>query len=262
MFPAALLLAALAARPAAIPPGEAVVRAAYDMYHGRWFANAFYIARMEISDEPQRVETWYESVVSPGLMRIDVAPAMTGRAIFFRNDSTYEIGKGQIQSAVVGVQPLFVLLHDLHSAPPAHTIAMLNRYRFDLTRTHTRVWDGEPVIVVGALAGDTTSNQFWLEKKRMILVRMIEQNGADVRRPLDARITGYKKAGNGWLETNVRMFLGGVLSTAAEYTIVRVNTVVEPGLFEPTPFRRPIWVRDEKDIFGGVPASIPQGAHP
>jgi hypothetical protein len=264
MFPTALIAAMLALPHAAvISPGEAVLQSAYDMYKGRWFKNAFYVKRVEINDNPQRIETWYEAIKPPGLTRVDVAPGVTMRAIVYRNDSTYEFGKGRLRSASAAVVPLVELLRDLHSAAPAHTAAMLTRYRFDLNRTYTRVWDGQPVVVVGASSGsDTTSNQIWLEKKRMLLVRLIEQNGQDFRKPLDARITGYTKAGNGWLEGNVRLFLGGVLSTASEYSNVRVDFPMEPGLFEPLPYHMPVWVRGAKDMFGGLPSQIPTGAHP
>ena len=252
-----IILAGMVPSSHAPVPGEQVVRAAYNRYGGKWFRTATLVQR---HTSEGRNETWYEALQPPGLDRIDVAPAVTGRALIYRNDSLYEFGKRQLRSAGPGIQPLFALLHDLHSEPPARTIAMLKRYGFDLHKTHERTWDGERVIVVGALAGDTVSNQFWLEKKRMVLVRLLERNGSDPRRPLDARVTGYERAGAGWLERTVRIYLGGQLSTVEEYTNVRVDVALEPGLFQPTPYRLPQWVGPGEDLFGGL-ANIPLGGH-
>jgi hypothetical protein len=257
MVPVLSLLALLTpfapGRPAAAPlPGEAVVRSAVAMYAGKWYKAAQWVQRTS-QQGAMREETWYTSLQPPGFLRYDVAPATTGRALIYRNDSLYQFGKGQLRGRAPDVQPLFVLLHDLHSAKPEKTIAMLKKYRFDLSRTHERTWDGARVIVVGALAGDSTSNQFWLDKKKMVLVRLIERNGSDPRRPLDARISGYEKAAGGWLERTVAIFLGRDLTTLQEYTDVTIDPKIEPGLFEPLPYHLPQWVNGAKDIFGNVP---------
>lgn len=262
VVPILFLLARFApAAPAPAPlPGEAVVRSAYRMYAGKWFRAAQWVQRTS-QRGAQHEETWYTSSQPPGLLRYDVAPGTTGRALLYRNDSLYQFGKGQLRGKAPDVQPLFVLLRDLHSAAPEKTIAMLKKYRFDLSRAHEAMWDGARVIVVGALAGDSTANQFWLEKKRMVLVRLIERNGADPRAPLDARISGYAKAAGGWLERTVAIFLGRELTTLQEYTDVVIDPKPEPGLFEPLPYHLPQWVNGAKDIFGGVPNMTLPGGH-
>ena len=237
---------------APVLPGESVVRTAYHQYAGKWFTTATYTQRTHLLLE-QRIETWYVALQLPGLTRIDVAPGATGRAILYRNDSTYEFGHGQLRAATPGVQPLYVLLHDLHSQAPDKTIRMLTHFGFDLRKTHDITWQGQRVIVIGASAGDTTSNQVWLEQKRMVLVRLIEHNAADPRRPLDARVSDYQRAGGGWLEGTVKIFLGGTLTTEQVNSNVRINQPLEPDLFEPVPYHLPRWVQGAKDLFGGLP---------
>ena len=252
VVPLLLLLATFRSGASAPLPGEAIVRKAYGMYAGKWFRSAQWIQRT--SQQTSRgPETWYVSLQPPGLLRYDVAPGTTGRALVYRNDSSYSFGRGQLRAKGPDVEPLFVLLHDLHAAKPEKTIEMLKKYHFDLSKTHEQKWEGARVVVVGALAGDTTSNQFWLEKKRMLLVRVIERNGTDRTRPLDARVSGYEKAAGGWLEHEVAIFLGGQPTTLEEYTDVRIEPQLEAGLFEPLPYRLPQWVNGAKDIFGGIP---------
>jgi hypothetical protein len=262
MLPVVPLLILLSAPPtrAAVDPGESVVQAAYKMYGGQWFRNAQFIQRTQLPVDG-RVETWYVTLQPPGFSRTDVAPGVTGRAIISRNDSTYSFGRGQLRTHGPDVQPLMVLLHDLHSSPPESTIAMLKQFNFDLKKSYERTWQGERVIVVGALAGDAGSNQFWLEKKRMVLVRLIEKNGSDPSRPLEAQIGEYEKAGKGWLEHSVKLFLGGLLTTSEDYSSVAVDVALEPGIFEPLPFHQPLWIRGGNDVFGGVPNRPLPGGH-
>jgi hypothetical protein len=260
VVPLLVFLSAACGHPPLPAPGEAVVRAAYKMYDGQWFRNVQFVQRTTLPLE-RRVETWYVSIKPPGLSRMDVAPGVTGRAAIYRNDSSYAFGRGQLRQHGPDVQPLMVLLHDLHSAPPEQTIAMLKKYHFDLAKTHERTWQGVPVIVVGARYNDAGSNQFWLEKKRMILVRLIEQNAEDATRPLEAQIGLYEKAGAGWLEHSVKILLGGTLTTQEEYSNVVVDGALEPDLFDPVPYHLPQWVRGAPDIFGGVPNGPLPGGH-
>jgi len=260
VVPILLLLTGLQPSGPAPLPGEAVVRAAYAKTAGKWFHAAQWVQRTTMQGE-QRVETWYVTLQPPGFMRVDVAPGVTGRAIIYRNDSSYNYGKGALRTAGPEVQPLFVLLHDLHSAKPEKTIAMLKTYGFDLSKTHEQKFEGATVVVVGALAGDSSSNQFWLDKQKMVLVRLIERNGANPQLPLDARISNYSKAGAGWLEQTVKMYLGGQLTTVQEYTGVVVDPKMEATLFDPRPYRLPNWVKGAKDIFGGVPNMALPGGH-
>ena len=84
-------------------------------------------------------------------------------------------------------------------------------------------------------------------KKRMVLVRLIEQNAQDPARPLEAQVGQYEKAGKGWLEHSVKILLGGTVTTIQEYSSVAVDVQVEPELFEPLPYHLPLWVRGGKD---------------
>lgn len=261
MLPVVPLLILLSGSLAASPtPGELVIRSAYKMYDGRWFKNVQFVQRTMFPVE-RRVETWYVTIRPPGLTRVDVAPGTTGRAMIYRNDSSYSFGRGQLRAHGPDVQPLMVLLHDLHSSPPEATITMLKKFNFNLAKSYERTWQGQRVVVVGALNNDAGSNQFWLEKKRMVLVRLIEQNGSDPKMPLDAQISEYEKAGNGWLEHSVKLYLGGTLTTVEEYSSVTVDGTLEPDLFEPLPYYLPQWVRGAKDIFGGVPNIALPGGH-
>ncbi len=248
MLASPILLLAAALLGARAPDGEAVVRAAHARYAGKWPTAYTYVQKTTLPDG--RLESWYHAVQLPGLLRIDVAPDITGRALIYRRDSLYSYGARKMKARSPWPDSFRLLVGDLHVAPPGETIARLRRFGFNLAWTHETTWQGKRVIVVGAKAGDLVSKQFWLEKDRLILVRLIEPNGADPKRPMDAQVGGYQRAGGGWIERNVQIRLGGQLVQTEEYFDVKSGVRLDQTIFEPGPYRLPAWVGSFPDIWG------------
>ena len=78
-----------------------------------------------------------------------------------------------------------VVVHQQEQAPaprplPASEradVAPLKQGGFDLSKRHERLYNGRPVIVLGALEGDSISAQFWLDKEHFAVVRIIGPRG-------------------------------------------------------------------------------------
>ncbi len=244
--PILLLATALLGGP--VPDGDAVVRAAHAKYAGKWPTSYTYLQKTLLPDG--RLETWYTAVQLPGLQRVDVAPALTGRAMIYRRDSLYTYGARKTKTRSWWPNSFLTLLGDIHVAPPAETSRRLRQFGYNMAKTHEEVWQGKRVIVVGALAGDLKSKQFWLEKDRLILVRLIEPNAADPRRPLDAHIEGYEKAGGGWMERTIRIHLGGQIAQLEEVNDLQLNVRHDMSMFDPGPYQLPEWVGPLQDIWG------------
>ena len=223
-----LLLAALFAGQA--DDGEAVIRAAHKKYDGKWHRTMTFVQKTTFPDKP--TETWYEAMELPGKLRIDHAPSSTGRMTLFRNDSIYGYNAGKLRGGRPFVHSMLVLLGDMHILAPDQTIAKLKALGFDLGKTYETTFQGKKVHVVGALAGDTTSKQFWIEKDRMLVVRLIEPAG---NRLMDAHFTKYEKEGPAWVEREILIYFDGKLAQSEEYTQVKTNMTHEAGLFDPMP---------------------------
>ena len=103
----------------------------------------------------------------PGMLRIDITPIDSGRAMVFRNDSLYIFRNGTLARALPYVHPLMVLGSDIYSLPPARTLDKLRTLRFDLSKLSRATWNDRAVYVVGAATGDTTSAQFWVDRERL-----------------------------------------------------------------------------------------------
>jgi hypothetical protein len=147
----------------------------HDRYASTWYRNLTFVQKttVSLSSGGQVVQTWYEAGQMPGRLRIDTDLASKG-GVLYVGDSTYNFAGGKLVKADTGINELFVLGFDLYAQSPARSDAILRRLGFDLTRFHEAVWHGMPVFVVGALRGDTTSKQFWVDRERLLFVRLLE----------------------------------------------------------------------------------------
>jgi hypothetical protein len=243
-----------AGQPAVAPPsGEAIVRAAYARYAGRWPRTITYVQRTEDMGT-ERPQTWYTALELPGRLRIDIAPTGVGRALITRGDSSFAFGAGQLRSVLRQPNPLLLLLHDLHTQPPERTIATLKEMGINLSKSHEDSWVGRSMLVVGANRGDSVSNQFWFDKERMVVVRLLFN-----RRAFEARIAQYERFGGGWIEGAIETWNKGQLVRVQQNTDIKIGMKHEAGLFDPSSYKIPKWVGLLADTFGKVPPVPPGG---
>jgi hypothetical protein len=237
--------------PIAPGSGEAIVRAAYARYAGKWPRTITYLQRTEELGTP-RPQTWYTAMELPGKKRVDIAPMGVGRALITNGDSTYSYGRGRLSGVSHTPDPLLLLMHDLHTQKPELTLAALKLLSFDLSSSREDTFRGRPMLVVGAGKGDSVSNQFWLDKERLVVVRLLYN-----RRRFEARMADFQKAGGGWVEGGVEIWNNGQLVRAELHEQVKVGMKHEAGLFETAPYKVPKWVGELKDVYGETPA-VPQ----
>ncbi len=238
-FPFALLLL-IAATQRKAESGEDVIRQMYQRYRHEWVRSFTFEQKTTLADGS--VETWYEAGELPGRLRIDIASPPAGRAILFRADSLYNYRNARRGRGGPFVHPLLLVLYDVHFLPPDTTIARLRTLGYDLSRSHESTWQGRTVIVVGANAGDTTSAQLWIEKERLLPVRVFH---VAANAMTEERIGGYERMGKGWGERLVETWQKGSRIQIEEYRNVRANVTHESGLFEPAvEYAVPKWVAD------------------
>jgi hypothetical protein len=232
---------------AAAQGGEALLRQISTAHRGTWWTTLTFVQRTTWPGTPGRAEeTWYETMDRPGKLRLDFErnDSMVGGALF-RNDSIYQWGVG---GAPTGqrplVHPLLVLLHDIHVGPIDASIEKVRGLRFDLSKSSTAMWEGKSVAVVGALAGDTTSAQFWVDPERLVVVRIIQPIANGGRR--DTRIGKFSEGGPGLVEREINFFTNGTHDMKEEYTWIRSGVVLDPAIFMPGNTATPAWVAEYK----------------
>lgn len=247
LLPLVLLLAAGA--PARLSPGnpsgEGLVRKMHDRYARSWYRTLTFSQTTSFPGKP--AETWYEAGAIPGRLRIDVAPLDRRNAFMYVGDSAYSFRGGKRVAARKDRNLLMTLGFDVYGQDPAITLAQIRESGVDLTRGHEREWQGRPVHVVGAVQGDTTSTQFWVDKERLVFVRLIEQrkNPAKPDAPaalLDVEFNRYQKLGGGWIAPEVVIRVNGKEVQREEYSDMKANVTLPPTLYDTEQYHPPEWI--------------------
>jgi hypothetical protein len=135
-------------------------------------------------------------------------------------------------AADTGHNELLILGFDVYTEPPARTEALLRHLGFELSRIHETVWHERPVYVVGAGRGDTTSKQFWVDRDRLLFVRLLEHTRQGRG---EFRFEDYvpTNAGGGWVAERVEQFTNGKRRVLEQYSDVRTNVPLSEALFDP-----------------------------
>jgi len=116
------------------------------------------------------------------------------------------------------------------SQPATKSEAMLRRMGIDASRFHEGSWRGAAVYVVGAVRGDTSSKQVWVERDRLIPVRLLE-NTRQGR--TDFRFNEYTQAGGQWAPGEIEQYVNGKRRLVERLTQVRTNVSLPDALFDP-----------------------------
>ena len=220
-----------------------LIAAMQKKYAKSWYKTATFVQKTTNVDKDgnRKVETWYEAMSLPGSLRIDFTPVKDGNGILFTKSQIYVFKDGKVDSNRPFVHPLMVLGFDIYGMPQSDAIEKLKGLKFDLSIFHEDTWQGRPVYVVGAKAGDAHSAQFWIDKKNLYFVRMIRPAGRDGTQTQETQFNKYKKLGGGWMSPEVVFLVDNRVATIEEYSDLRANVSLPDKLFDPQSFATVHW---------------------
>ena len=211
-----------------------------DRYSGKWY-NTLTFVQASTFYRPDgsvlRSETWPESAMMPGRLRIDIGNPSIGNAVIYANDTVYQFQQKRLISRQPGNNVLQLLGFDVYHLPPARTMEILSSLGFDLSTMHRTTHGGTDYYVVGAREGDMKRKQFWIDTDRLLLWRVIEPwlptDSVNVR---EMRFQDYKQHGGGWVAEEVDFLRNGTRYFFEKYRDVRTDIEVDPALFDPRQF--------------------------
>jgi len=226
-----------------IKNGEALLRAMHDRYQNDWY-DTLTFTQQSITHKPDGTtssETWHEAMMVPGRLRVDMGPIADGNGAVFADGTVTSFKDGkQVRQAPL-VHMLLVLGFDVYKQPVEKTIEEVKGEGIDLSKLHEETWDGETVYVVGADKGDLKSKQFWVEKKRLLFVRLIEPDRRDPAKIADTRFLDYRKTSPGWVSARVEFYIDGKMVFHEEYSDIAVNQKLNAAMFDPAQFNTTHW---------------------
>lgn len=223
--------------------GDDVLRAMHDRYAKSWYETLTFTQKSTTynPDGTSKAETWYEAVALPGKLRIDIGPPSDGNG-YLMVDGTLTILKGGKEA---GTRPLvnmlLVLGFDVYHQSPETTSNVVKAEGYDLTKFHEETWEGLPVYVVGAEKGDLKSKQFWVDKNRLLFVRLFQSERGEGSKFEEIRFEDYREMAGGWVAARVGMYVDDKKVFGEEYSDIQTNVKLNPGTFDPKQFNSSHW---------------------
>ena len=223
--------------------GEALLRAMHDRYQGNWYQTLTFTQK-SITHKPDGTtssEIWHEALGCPGKLRIDIGPLSDNNGIIFADGTVTSFKNGSVAGTRPYVHMLLVLGFDVYCQPAETTIEQVKGQGFDLSKLHEDTWEGQAVYVVGADTGDLKSKQFWIDKKRLLFVRLIEPDPRDPSKTADTRFVDYRQMSKGWVAAGVEMYVDGKEVFSEEYSDIQIDVKLSPAVFDPKQFTSAHW---------------------
>lgn len=177
-----------------------------------------------------RKDTWYEVLVYPDKLRIDINDAISGNAMFFVNDSSFRFINNNLKIRVYQPHDLLFVLGGMYSYPLDTVYNKLKRFGYNSDKFYDTIWKGQPVTVVGTDKDENESNQFWVDKEKMVVVRILNNKNGQKSEII---CEDYIKLGNHWCETKIEFSINGKLIQAEKYTDLKENVNVDPDYLNP-----------------------------
>jgi len=232
---------------ARITSGETLLAAMHDRYAGKWYRTmTFRQTTTSVRNGAEQKATWYETMMLPGRLRIDT-DIERGTGTLYANDSQYVVLNNALRRGVAGHNPLLVLGFDVYGQPAARTASVLRDLGFPMTPVREGTWEDRPVWIVGGSGPtDLHSSQFWVDKERLLFVRLLQPFAGDTTQTSDIRFEDYRPAGNGWVAARVEGYTGGKRTLLEEYADIRVDPTVSDQLFDPRKWSAaPHWAKSK-----------------
>jgi hypothetical protein len=207
----------------------------YEMYQGTWYE------RLHIEQEvtyfkdgrPDRTEVWNEVLELPGNVCSIVGSIEDGNREVYTGDTVYIFREDSLVHKSKTVHSTLLLGFDVYLQDPERTVAQLTEAGFAMERLHESTWRNRPVYVIGAQKGDLESNQFWVDRERLVLVRKVERSVSG-KNLIETEFNEYTQLGDGWIAMELVFKRNGELALSEKYLTVSIPEHVDSAVFDIT----------------------------
>lgn len=174
---------------------------------------------------------WHESVEFPDKFRIDFGDTKDGNFVIFKKDSVYRYKNSVLKNTNYDSNTLLLLLGGMYYRSLSDVTLRLQNEHYNTHILSTQKIGKEHFYVIGALKGDTLSNQIWVNKHNWKVFRIIEK--MDETSIMDMTFDSYQKHCNGFVETKVTFKRNGKKEQVEEYYNIKEVSSFPPEVFNP-----------------------------
>lgn len=221
--------------------GARVIRQMHDKYQNVWFTTTSFAQKTTTYDASgkAKVEMWYEHIQLPGKLRIDIGPAADGNAMILNEGQLHTFKQGKLIESHPMVSLALLLGFDVYQQSPDITLAKLRQEGIDTAKVHEESWDGRAVHVVGADRGDTSSHQIWVDKERLLLLRILAPARNEPNVSSDIRFLDFRKQPRGMIAARIDVYRKDRLVMSEEYTDIETDKPLDAAWFDPSKLSTP-----------------------
>ena len=214
---------------------EDVLRDMHKRYAGKWYKSFTFNQTTEQyrNDSLIKTSTWYEAINFPDKFRIDFGEKKEGNAVIYLKDSVYYFRKGKLAHAGFNDDDLTFLLGGMYFYSFDTVKVKLQKLGYSLDKFHEDNWQGQPVYVIGAATSTERSNQLWIDKEKLIVLKFIKFDGADKEEGI---FSGHQRFGKGWSETSCDFYVNDKLVQKEKYHDCKADVYIDPVIFDPVNF--------------------------
>lgn len=221
--------------------GSEIITQMFNKWSGKWYKNftfeqnVYYYKDNKIIKE----DIWQEVISSPANLHIRINGFETNDGMIFRNDSIYYFSKGEITKKEHRVHHLLLLGFDVYFYQPIETIQKLKTLGFDLSKTYENQWQSRDVYVVGTEnESDLNTSQFWIDKERLYLVRVMLNTNGIVR---EVEMNNYTLIENNWVATDIVFKTNNVVTMVEKYFNIKFPKYIDGSIFDISRFKDSKW---------------------
>lgn len=225
--------AGIPARPSAVPRnGLEVIGAMRRAHPSRTLRSLALNVRVQDARDTTRVTRARVYATLPGRHRVETLPASRGSVLVRDRQRVSVFREGERVRRLDRVDLAALVAYDLFAQSIDTTIMWLDsaRVRFGLLRLDDL--DGRRVWVVGALKGDTTSAQFWVDATDWHVVRVIQREPWNGNELVDLRFTAYTRVQDVPVPTRILVYRGGRLAQRQDITVAAINPKLPAYAFD------------------------------
>ncbi len=217
--------------------GNEVISAMYRAYNGgkKWYKHFTFSQETHFYKEgkEEKMEVWHEAGLFPGKLLIKFNTKDSKDGVLFTDHKVTSFANGKEPVTRLMIHELLVAAFDVYFLEPKQTAHIFDSLGYDLKKVREDVFDGRKVYVIGAEKNDSSSKQFWIDKERLYLHRIIYSGRNSVT---DCVFGGYKKINNYWVAKLITFKTDGKITTVEKYFDIKFPKALRSDLFDTAKF--------------------------
>lgn len=218
-----------------IVTGEDVIKAMYSKYEGKWYRNMS--LKQEMIRYNRQGEVISEGVMTeqlrlPGTVRGNYLPMENGNAEIFFNDTAHVFQGGELVRKNRYIHGVLIMGFDVYLQDPQITIDKMTEDGVDFSKMYETVWQDKQVYVVGTDKEDLTVSQFWIEKERLVVVRLFKPSNRNPDFVNEIQFNNIEPLGDGWVAAELIFKVNGNKYIHETYVEFKIEESFPDAIFD------------------------------